>query len=111
MQHVLESELKARLEGKQYDPVKSSQISKMLADELREKVCILAPTLHAHRLQQVRRVQHDCAAHVGCSVAQAAVLHMNYLRKDEGRSVRATVHTRPRCGCSLCASCLHSERS
>ena len=35
---VLETELKARLEGKDYDPVKSSQISKMLADELREKV-------------------------------------------------------------------------
>jgi tctex1 domain-containing protein 2 len=35
---VLHTELKARLDGQEYDPVKSSQISKMLADELREKV-------------------------------------------------------------------------
>ena len=37
---VLETELKSRLKGKDYDPVKSSQISKMLADELREKVSL-----------------------------------------------------------------------
>ena len=35
---VLEDMLKGRLEGQQYDPVKSSQISKQLADDLREKV-------------------------------------------------------------------------
>lgn len=52
VQHVLESELKSRLEGKEYDPVKSSQISKMLADELREKVCCsAAPTLMAWSIQ------------------------------------------------------------
>jgi tctex1 domain-containing protein 2 len=36
---VLQEMLKSRLEGEKYDPVKSSQISKMLADDLREKVC------------------------------------------------------------------------
>ena len=41
VQQVLQAELKARLEGEEYNPVKSSQISKMLADELREKVCLL----------------------------------------------------------------------
>lgn len=35
---VLVQMLKAHLEGQQYDPVKSSQISKMLADDLREAV-------------------------------------------------------------------------
>jgi tctex1 domain-containing protein 2 len=35
---VLVNMLKTHLEGQQYDPVKSSQISKMLADDLRETV-------------------------------------------------------------------------
>ena len=35
---VLVQMLKQHLEGQQYDPVKSSQISKMLADDLRETV-------------------------------------------------------------------------
>jgi hypothetical protein len=35
---VLVQMLKTHLEGQQYDPVKSSQISKMLADDLRESV-------------------------------------------------------------------------
>lgn len=38
VREVLVHMLKERLEGQQYDPVKSSQISKMLADDLREKV-------------------------------------------------------------------------
>ena len=35
---VLVEMLKQHLEGQQYDPVKSSQTSKMLADDLRETV-------------------------------------------------------------------------
>lgn len=52
---VLVQMLKAHLEGQQYDPVKSSQISKMLADDLREAVrthwrslCIPRHELNAH---------------------------------------------------------------
>lgn len=38
VKEVLDEMLTARLQNQQYDPVKSSQISKMLADDLREKV-------------------------------------------------------------------------
>jgi tctex1 domain-containing protein 2 len=39
VKEVLDEMLTSRLQSQQYDPVKSSQISKMLADDLREKVC------------------------------------------------------------------------
>lgn len=38
VKEVLDEMLKQRLDGQEYDPVKSSQISKMLSDDLREKV-------------------------------------------------------------------------
>ena len=38
VKEVLDEMLTARLQNQQYDPVKSSQISKMLADDLRERV-------------------------------------------------------------------------
>ena len=40
VREVLVDMLKERLEGQHYDPVKGSQISKMLADDLRETVRI-----------------------------------------------------------------------
>jgi tctex1 domain-containing protein 2 len=54
VQEVLKEMLGTHLKGQQYDPVKSSQISKMLADDLREKVgcqryaCMrVVPSAHA----------------------------------------------------------------
>jgi len=38
VKEVLDEMLTTRLQNQQYDPVKSSQISKMLADDLRERV-------------------------------------------------------------------------
>lgn len=55
---VLQDMLRARLEGQQYDPVKSSQISKQLADDLREKVRIRARDWAACRSQGLAPCRH-----------------------------------------------------
>lgn len=51
VKEVLDEMLKQRLDGQEYDPVKSSQISKMLSDDLREKVRValhkFGESLHA----------------------------------------------------------------
>lgn len=64
---VLVQMLKAHLEGQQYDPVKSSQISKMLADDLREAVRTSSYSLclRAQACTECLRTSPNCAKFQG----------------------------------------------
>jgi hypothetical protein len=59
VQAVLKEMLGTHLKGQQYDPVKSSQISKMLADDLREKVsCQRYACMRLERCDTMCEMQH-----------------------------------------------------